>query len=61
MGIMGLVVGISELGVLDYSENSGITYRIDSEKSSFVSIGKSEDMVFCKGIPQKNAAIPINI
>ena len=54
-------MGLSDLTVLDYSENSGQSFRIEGEKSNFVTIGKSEELVFCKGVPHNKAALPIHM
>lgn len=55
IGIVGMVVCLSKLSRLDYSENSGLTYRIESE-GQVVCIGKAEDLAFCKGAPKGTSA-----
>lgn len=51
IGIVGLVVCLSNLKRLDYSEHSGVTLRIENEEQVFC-VGKSEDLSFCKGAPK---------
>lgn len=55
IGVVGMVVCLSNLSRLDYSENTGLTYRIESE-GQVVCIGKSEDLAFCKGAPKGTTA-----
>ncbi len=55
IGIVGMVVCLSKLSRLDYNENSGLTYRIESE-GQVVCIGKAEDLAFCKGAPKGTSA-----
>lgn len=52
---VGMVVAFADLKQLDYSENSGVAMRIEAEDQVYP-LGKSSDMVFCKGIVQKAGA-----
>ncbi len=45
---LGMVVAFQNLKQLDYSENSGVSLRIESE-DQFYTLGKSADLFFCKG------------
>ena len=55
IGVVGLVVCLSNLSRLDYSEHSGVSFRIESE-GQVVCIGKAEDLSFCKGAPKGASA-----
>lgn len=49
MGFPGVVVGLRDMKALDYSEQSGQSYRIENE-GQVVALGKAEELTFCKGI-----------
>jgi hypothetical protein len=53
MGHPGIVVALTDLKFLDYSEHSGQSMRIESEEQVFT-LGKSEDLTFCKGLADPN-------
>jgi hypothetical protein len=55
IGVVGLVVCLSNLSRLDYSEHSGVSFRIESE-GQVACIGKAEDLSFCKGAPKGASA-----
>ena len=54
MGYPGLVICLSNLKRLDYSEQSGYSFRIEKDEQ-VLSLGKSEEYFVCKGAAEKKA------
>lgn len=50
-----MIVCLSNLPRLDYSENSGVAFRIESE-GQIACIGKAEELSFCKGMAKGAAS-----
>ena len=55
IGIVGMVLCLTNLGRLDYSDHSGVSFRIESE-AQVMCIGKAEDLGICKGAPKGASA-----
>ena len=60
-GIPGMIVCLANLKRLDYSEQSGVSFRIENEEQ-VLGLGKSEELGICKGVEQaKSAGIPMKL
>lgn len=60
VAIVGIVIALIDLKPMDMSGNTGQSYKLDSE-DQIITIGKSEDLVFCKGAPKDAmaSALPV--
>lgn len=55
VGIPGMVVCLVNLKRLDYSEQTGFSFRIESD-DQVLSLGKAEEYILCKGAEKKPMA-----
>ena len=52
VGVPGMVVCLSNLKRLDYSEQTGYSFRIENEEQ-VLCLGKAEEYVMCRGTEKK--------
>lgn len=54
IGVVGMVIALVDLKPLDFSNNSGQSFRIHEETQTFC-LGKSEELIFCSGVKTKTS------